>query len=187
MRECRMAIGFAAHAYAAAVNSFFFPGVLIGPSTRFVDYRAWSRNTLYGGSPSAAPRTPPNGRVRAGITELVLGFAFMGVWAVLAADYNYEALLLPKGEPGSALDRSLLSRIWITNVAGLVARTKYYGIWGLANVSAAESAAGSVGTPLTRAAGRLRALGPGVQRPRARKGLGVGRGVALALGPLPQH
>ena len=115
--------------------SFFFPGVLIGPSTRFVDYRAWSRNTLYGGSSSAAPRTPPKGRVRAAITELVLGFAFMGVWAVLAADYNYEALLLPKGEPGSALDRSLLSRIWITNVAGLVARTKYYGIWGLANVS----------------------------------------------------
>lgn len=32
---------------AVRAPSFYFPGVLVGPSTRFVDYRAWANGTIY--------------------------------------------------------------------------------------------------------------------------------------------
>lgn len=109
--------------------AFYFPGVLVGPSSRFTDYRAWASGDLY----KTKDKSPPSGRFVAGLTELVLGLAFMGFWSVFTPKYNYEALLLPASDPESALRLSPLARIWYVSIVGITARTKYYGIWNLTN------------------------------------------------------
>lgn len=109
--------------------AFYFPGVLIGPSTRFTDYRAWATGELY----RTKDGNPPPGRFRAGLTELVFGMLFMGLWTVLSPKFYYEALLLPASEPGSALAFGFLGRVAYIAVAGIAARAKYYGIWTLTN------------------------------------------------------
>lgn len=111
--------------------SFYFPGVLIGPSTRFVDYRAWANGTLYGPKGTL----PPSGRTLVSLRELVTGLAYMGAWAVLSPRYSYANLVLPISDPASAKRLSPLGRIWYAQLAGLAARTKYYGVWTLTNVS----------------------------------------------------
>lgn len=123
--------------------SFYFPGVLIGPSTRFVDYRAWANGSLYGPTGSL----PSSGRIRASLFELLTGMAYMGAWAVLSPRYDYANLILPMDAPGSPKKLSPLARIGYAQLAGLAARTKYYGVWTLTNVS---SGSGLEGYVLTR-------------------------------------
>lgn len=59
----------------------------------------------------------------------------MGAWAVLSSRYNYANLVLPIDDPASAKRLSPLGRIGYAQMAGLAARTKYYGVWTLTNVS----------------------------------------------------
>ncbi|PWN44769.1 MBOAT-domain-containing protein [Ceraceosorus guamensis] len=118
--------------------AFFFPGVLVGPSSRFVDYRRWANGTLYGSSSnssSSPSQLPPPGRLYAGSKELVMGVAGLALWSVGTPHCNFEALLLPSGAPGALADRPFLARLAILIAAGLFTRSKYYGIWGLANGS----------------------------------------------------
>jgi lysophospholipid acyltransferase len=64
-----------------------------------------------------------------------MGMAYMGAWSFLSPQYNYDALALPLGAAGSAKQLGPLGRIGYVQMAGLAARTKYYGIWTLTNVS----------------------------------------------------
>lgn len=119
---------------------FYFPGVLIGPATRFVDYRAWANGTLYS-SPkgkekegSAATSRPPPGRLLAAGKELAIGFAFLGVYALFASDWDFSALTRPASE-GGVRSEPFLWRAWFAVVASFMARTKYYGIWTLTNAA----------------------------------------------------
>ncbi|KAK0544074.1 Lysophospholipid acyltransferase [Tilletia horrida] len=126
----------------------YFPGVLIGPSTRFNDYIAWARGDLYARARAADPaaeqaaqakgaklikRTPPpSGRFPAAAKELLIGIVATALFSMFGATYTYEKLILPASQGGFA-DRSVLAKIGLMQVAGLAARLKYYGIWSLTN------------------------------------------------------
>ena len=133
MREWGAKAGWArtARLNASTARSFYFPGVLIGPSTRFVDYRAWSTGTLYGSSTNS----PPAGRIQASLFELLTGIAYMAVWATLSPRFDYSNLISPVEVASSAKRLGPAGRIGYAQLAGLAARTKYYGIWTLTNVS----------------------------------------------------
>ena len=112
--------------------AFYFPGVLIGPSTRFCDYRAWSTGELFaspkGKEKQTSTTTYPRGRLWASGRELVAGLGFMAIYSVFAPAYSYEKLIgLHGGLSHLAWYQKL---VWI-QVAGFMARTKYYGIWSL--------------------------------------------------------
>lgn len=124
--------------------AFYFPGLLIGPSTRFVDYRAWSTGALYPKdtriSPHSGTRLPPHGRIQACAKELGLGLLSLVAWSYLTPKYDYEMLVTPLA-PGQKAP-SFLSNVILTQLAGLAARTKYYGIWNLTNAACILSGLG---------------------------------------------
>lgn len=116
--------------------TFYFPGVLIGPSTRFVDYRAWSTGELYASAkgkekalgPNTGSATLPKGRLAASLRELIAGLGFMAVYSVFAPAYSYEKLI---GLHGGLDHLAWYQKLGWIQVAGFMARTKYYGIWSL--------------------------------------------------------
>ncbi len=111
--------------------AFYFPGVLIGPSTRFSDYRAWSTGELFAspkGKEKAATTQYPRGRIFASMRELFAGLGFMAIYSVLAPPYSYEKLI---GLHGGLGHLSWYQKLLWIQVAGFMARTKYYGIWSL--------------------------------------------------------
>ncbi|KAE8233826.1 hypothetical protein CF326_g1132 [Tilletia indica] len=126
----------------------YFPGVLIGPSTRFNDYIAWARGDLYvraraenpAAEQSAQERgikkikrtAPPAGRYPAAAKELLIGITATALFSIFGATYTYGKIILPASQGGWA-DRPLLVKIGLMQLAGLVARLKYYGIWSLTN------------------------------------------------------
>ncbi|GAK64886.1 endoplasmic reticulum protein [Moesziomyces antarcticus] len=105
--------------------AFYFPGVLVGPSTRFSDYRAWSTGELFGVKGNTSM---PRGRVAAAVRTLLVGLGFMGIYSIFAPAYSYEKLIGLHGGLGHLKWWQKLG--WI-QVAGFMARTKYYGIWSL--------------------------------------------------------
>lgn len=123
---------------------FYFPGVLIGPSTRFTDYLAWADGSLYlstkgkekanglTSDSSSSMRSPPAGRIRASMIELTIGLSFMAAFALFGSKYGFERLVLSE-QQGGIKEWSLIKKIAFTQLAGLIARTKYYGIWSLTN------------------------------------------------------
>ncbi|PWN54093.1 MBOAT-domain-containing protein [Violaceomyces palustris] len=131
--------------------SFYFPGVMVGPSQRFSDYRAWTNGSLFAspkGKEKADSRSVyPSGRIRASLFELGVGLGFMTIYATVAGGYGYERLI---GAQGGVQGWSLMRRIVYINVAGFMARTKYYGIWSLTNGACILSGLGYNGLdPLT--------------------------------------
>ncbi|SPO22271.1 related to ALE1 - broad-specificity lysophospholipid acyltransferase [Ustilago trichophora] len=111
--------------------AFYFPGVLIGPSTRFCDYRAWSTGELFAspkGKEKASTTTYPRGRIFASFRELFVGLGFMAIYSVFAPAYSYEKLI---GLHGGVSHLSWYQKLLWIQIAGFMARTKYYGIWSL--------------------------------------------------------
>lgn len=114
--------------------AFYFPGVLIGPSTRFCDYRAWSTGELFASpkgkekATTSGPAALPRGRIFASLRELAAGLGFMGIYSVFAPAYSYEKLI---GLHGGLSHLSWYQKLLWIQVAGFMARTKYYGIWSL--------------------------------------------------------
>ncbi|SPC60598.1 related to ALE1 - broad-specificity lysophospholipid acyltransferase [Ustilago sp. UG-2017b] len=117
--------------------AFYFPGVLIGPSTRFVDYRAWSTGQLFA-SPKGkekaiatsgpGPDCYPRGRIFASLCQLTAGLVFMAIYSVFAPAYSYEKLI---GLHGGLSHLAWYQKLIWMQIAGFMARTKYYGIWSL--------------------------------------------------------
>ncbi|CBQ70814.1 conserved hypothetical protein [Sporisorium reilianum SRZ2] len=112
--------------------AFYFPGVLIGPSTRFCDYQAWSTGELYaspkGKEKAATAASLPRGRLFASAVSLLAGLAFMAIYSVFAPAYSYEKLI---GLHGGVAHLAWYQKLLWIQVAGFMARTKYYGIWSL--------------------------------------------------------
>lgn len=104
---------------------FYFPGVLVGPSTRFHEYQLWASGKLYG------PRmVPPPGRIVESLREMftaVLALVLM-IWG--SGTYSYMRLT----DYSDAVHTWPLWKRWVfIQVCGLVARFQYYGVWSLSN------------------------------------------------------
>ncbi|XAO23955.1 hypothetical protein I312_102744 [Cryptococcus bacillisporus CA1280] len=113
---------------------FFFPSVLVGPSFDYATYDALIHKRLYsspppGSSPEQAKATKrriPYGRKRVAYLHLVIGLFFLGVYALYGDKYSYENVLNPIWT-GWGWTRKL----GFVQLAGLLARTKYYAVWSL--------------------------------------------------------
>ncbi len=133
-------------------GSFFFPSVLIGPAFDYASYDALISGTLYHHPPATtessaqaakdsdaatsrtggAPKSP-RARHTAAYRKVVIGLAFLGAFAVLEGRFHYERVLDDDFwyAPGFGWKRKLLFVV----MTGFVARTKYYGVWTLTEVS----------------------------------------------------
>ncbi|KAL4944704.1 hypothetical protein BDV06DRAFT_219996 [Aspergillus oleicola] len=113
----------------------FFPGLFGGPSFDYVAYRRWIDTTLFeippGTDPSKVPPTRKKRKIpRSGtpaMKKLVIGLVWVVVFLQLGSIYNQDAILDP-----SFRDCSFLRRVWSIYALGFTVRTKYYGVWTLA-------------------------------------------------------
>ncbi|WVF71254.1 hypothetical protein IAT40_006056 [Kwoniella sp. CBS 6097] len=112
----------------------FFPSVLPGPSFDYATYDALVHHTIYrvpppGTSPEqakAAHRRVPYGRKRVAYLHLVIGLLFLGIYAIYGSKAAYSRILTPVWYQWSLLDK-----LCFVQLAGFVARTKYYAVWSL--------------------------------------------------------
>ncbi|WFD18778.1 hypothetical protein MCAP1_000989 [Malassezia caprae] len=104
---------------------FYFPGVLVGPSSRFREYQAWANGSLY-----APHRGVPAGRWREAFKELITSGIALVLMTSLSSYYDLERL----GNVNDELQtRSFGYRLVFLQIAGLVARFRFYGVWSLSN------------------------------------------------------
>lgn len=126
---------------------FFFPSFLAGPTFDYATYDALVLHRLYTQAPVPTPsqvasgskgaaelvaaeketrRRVPYGRKRVAYLQLVLGLTFMGVYATYGSRGNYERIL-----GNDWLRWGWVTRFGFVQLAGVVSRTKYYGVWCL--------------------------------------------------------
>lgn len=116
-------------------HSFFFPSVLIGPSLEYSTYDALVLGKLYDTPPpgvqdSQHNRRIPHGRKRVAYLHLLIGLAFLGGYSVYGGQASYSRILTP-----TWYTWSWITRLGFINLAGFVARTKYYAVWSMSEVS----------------------------------------------------
>jgi hypothetical protein len=117
---------------------FFFPAMLIGPSLDYATYDSLVRHTIYTQPPpgtgpeqiKATRRRIPYGRKRVAYLHLAIGLGFLGVYAVYGGRGSYSRVL---GDDWAKW--GLLTRFGFVQFAGIIARTKYYAVWSLSEVS----------------------------------------------------
>ena len=117
-------------------NSFFFPSVLAGPSMDYATYDALVKHTIYSTPPPGVEdrqgklkRRIPHGRKRVAYLHLVMGLAFLAVYAVYQNRGSYARILSPSWDSWG-----WLTRFGFIQFAGIIARTKYYAAWSLTEV-----------------------------------------------------
>jgi hypothetical protein len=111
--------------------------MLIGPSLDYVTYDSLVLKTIYSTTPpgqddprAKLKRRVPYGRKRVAYLHLVLGLAFLGIYAVYGGRAAYQRVLTP-----AWYTWGFLSKVGFIQLAGIVARIKYYAVWSLAEVS----------------------------------------------------
>ncbi|WVR06969.1 hypothetical protein IAU60_004005 [Kwoniella sp. DSM 27419] len=112
----------------------FFPSILPGPSFDYATYNALVHHTIYqvappGTSPEqakAAKTRVPYGRKRVAYLHMIIGLVFLGIYATFAGQASYERILTPVW-----YDWTILKRLGFVQLAGFIARTKYYAVWSL--------------------------------------------------------
>ncbi len=122
----------------SANRSFFFPCVLVGPSFDYATYDSLVLHTIFAAPPpptgdsqaKATRRRIPHGRKRVAYLHLVLGLAFIGIYAVYGTQAGYERILTP-----AWYTWGWATRFGFVQIAGIIARTKYYAVWSLSEVS----------------------------------------------------
>lgn len=113
----------------------FFPGLFGGPAFDYVAYRRWIDTTLFevppGTDPSKAPPTRKKRKIpRSGtpaMKKATIGLVWIFVFLQLGSIYNQDAVL-----DSSFMEYSFVRRVWTLYALGFTARTKYYGVWSLA-------------------------------------------------------
>ncbi|KAF7162250.1 hypothetical protein CNMCM5623_007645 [Aspergillus felis] len=113
----------------------FFPSLFGGPSFEYVDYRRWLDTTLFevppGTDPSKVPPTRKKRKIpRSGTPatkKALMGLGWVFVFLQLGSLFNKETVL-----EESFMSYSFLRRVWILHMLGFTTRTKYYGVWSLA-------------------------------------------------------
>ncbi|WRT66454.1 uncharacterized protein IL334_003412 [Kwoniella shivajii] len=112
----------------------FFPSILPGPSFDYASYDALVHHTIYqvpppGSSPEQVKATKkrlPYGRKRVAYLHLSVGLIFLGVYATYGSRGAYSRILGTEW-----YEWSLLQRLGFVQLAGFLARTKYYAVWSL--------------------------------------------------------
>lgn len=87
-------------------HRFYFPGVLVGPYLEYNDYLDVITERLF--VPHAGKensRKIPKGRKRVAYLRMLKGLAFLGIYVVFGAKYNYTVLLTPWFEKQTLLYR----------------------------------------------------------------------------------
>ncbi len=113
----------------------FFPSLLAGPACDFAEYRRWLDTSMFAVPPSMDPAKRPPTRHKRKIPrsgrpatkKLVTGLAWIVAFLVLGQRYPSTVLLDDAAGGGT----SFVRRVWLLYVVGVVARTKYYGVWSL--------------------------------------------------------
>ncbi|EGF97071.1 membrane bound O-acyltransferase protein [Melampsora larici-populina 98AG31] len=106
---------------------FFFPCLLVGPAIPFKDYmNFYSRNNL----------SSPN-RFQDSFKSLILGFGFAGLVGIYGSTWSYEKML-----EDQFLNKSWIQRFLHVQIAGFMARSRYYLVWLFAQASVTISGCG---------------------------------------------
>ncbi|KAK8864477.1 hypothetical protein IAR55_001727 [Kwoniella newhampshirensis] len=117
---------------------FFFPSVLVGPSFDYATYDSLVHHRLYRVAPpgtsveqaKAAKHRVPYGRKRVAYLHLAIGLAFLGIYSTYSSQLSYDRILTPVWYTWS-----LGEKFGFVQLAGLIARTKYYAVWSMSEVS----------------------------------------------------
>ncbi|WWC89239.1 uncharacterized protein L201_004158 [Kwoniella dendrophila CBS 6074] len=112
----------------------FFPAILPGPSFDYATYDSLVHHTIYRVPPpgstveqaKAAKKRLPYGRKRVAYLHLVIGLVFLGIYASYGTKFAYSRILTVDWYKWS-----LLQRLGFVQLAGFLARTKYYAVWSL--------------------------------------------------------
>lgn len=137
--------------YAAFV--LFFPSLMAGPAFDYIEYRRWIETTMFqlppGVDASKAPPTRKKRKIPRSGTPATIKAAGGLLWILafikLSGYYSASALTSP-----SYTQYNILRRIWILHAVGFTARTKYYGVWALAEGACILSGIGYKGiSPVT--------------------------------------
>lgn len=99
------------HAYCSLLSlsslsryRLYFPGVLVGPSLVFADYRnlvndrgftAPASTTTSNGKDKPRGRLLPPGRKRVGYRKMLTGLAFLGIFVVFGGSNNFSVMVTP--------------------------------------------------------------------------------------------
>ncbi|GAA5952711.1 hypothetical protein JCM21900_000412 [Sporobolomyces salmonicolor] len=122
----------------------FFPSILVGPSFTFRSYTSFTTHALFAKEQPSGSTEIPSGRKRKAAKRLVTGIIFLGIFSVYGYQYGMERLL----ESKFVKERNLWQRLLFMNMAGVVARTKYYAVWCIAEAACITSGLGY--NPLTK-------------------------------------
>lgn len=122
---------------------FYFPGVLVGPSTRFADYQRWANNELY------APRSlPPPGGLVHSLKSMAFGALALGMQGYSMEQFSYQRLADPKDVLQST---SFWHRFGFVQLAGVFVRFRYFGLWAMSDAACVMSGLGYLGEdPVTK-------------------------------------
>jgi len=126
----------------------FFPSLMAGPAFDYVEYRRWLETTMFelppGTDPSKAPKTRKKRRIpRSGTPATIKalkGVMWVLIYLKLAGMYPIGIVL-----DGRNAQYSLARRMFILHMINFTNRTKYYGVWFLAEGSCILSGIGYKG------------------------------------------
>ncbi|KAJ7179508.1 endoplasmic reticulum protein [Mycena filopes] len=108
--------------------SFYFPGILVGPYLDYSDYMDLINETMFKNLPVKGKhgRNVPAGRKRVAYRKMLFGLAYLGIFVVFGASWNFNISLTPW-----FLEQSMWKRIAVYQLVGPIERMKYYAIWTL--------------------------------------------------------
>ncbi|GAA5895204.1 lysophospholipid acyltransferase [Sporobolomyces salmoneus] len=116
----------------------FFPSILAGPSYTYRSYDSFTSKRLYLKETSTTKipeqitsKEIPKGRKRKAMKRFITALVFLGIYSTYGGQFGMDRLL----EGKFVAKRSLLQRIGFMNLAGFVARTKYYAVWCMAETA----------------------------------------------------
>ncbi|TNY20048.1 MBOAT, membrane-bound O-acyltransferase family-domain-containing protein [Rhodotorula diobovata] len=112
-------------------RSFFFPSILAGPSFTYRSYDSFTSHRLFikeNPSGGADPTVIPPGRRRKAAKRFATGIFFLAIFSLYSGSLGMDKLIDPKFTAG----KSWFEKVRFMNVAGFIARTKYYSVWCIA-------------------------------------------------------
>ncbi|GAA6004044.1 lysophospholipid acyltransferase [Rhodotorula paludigena] len=114
--------------------AFFFPSVIAGPSFSYRSYDSFTSHRLFAkeqpgdSSKPVDPTVIPPGRRRKAAKRFATGLIFLVIFSLYSGELGMDRLLDPKFVAG----KTFWQKFRFMNVAGFIARTKYYAVWCIA-------------------------------------------------------